>query len=1334
MAALLVALLLWASLAHAVDPLLLDGFDTADDSTTTATDALDWTETRHASAVDADIRLDTSTIHNAASGGSDTSRHALRAAVSTTGRWVRYTRTTAFTDMGTATMAFSLRIASGAEPTGGRRTVACLLESDADPTTDPGCCLVADTDRSLQLVYMGSNEGACTPDADDADCDADEVCMGSVCRKLWIDSAETVTANSCSSDKTIPCSSAGDCPATEAVPSPACDQDYWVGVELGQTVVGSGSVICRLRLNGRVVSENAIETPITGSPVENVVNAALGVLDYGSTAGTATFNIDDFVMDASSRAGYGYIATLVPSGPGAANQWTVDSLCTSSTAWSCVDDWGITPYSYDTGLTTNRAMRAKKPGLTQDFARLQAGGAVALGDGETVPAVEAVIVARGATAGDATDRTLTQSLLVCDNATGTACGTATECCAEESAVYTIPDTTDLAVYRFLSTESPKPGFRSWGNVINSVGLRQRTTEDYVDAAPARTSYVGAAAVYARVQKPDRHEARTFLDHNKGSDDNVHTIAFIGDSTAQGTVQLTCLGGTNQGGLCAQQSYCSWDSLENGGFQDLPVGGCFGSDEEDDGAADDANCFTCTVGSGGGVTRACSSGTCDFGICGAEVAGKCEDDTSVSCSTDDDCDATCDTAATCEESCPGGSCPTALAGWPSAAALRIDADVLINCGMGAEDTGQMFESRYDAILDGRGKVPTSGSAGCLPGVAGVTCCTAMTGSGTCTCDSNDDCGSGGSCSGGLCVAGGAEQLTCTSGAQCDYAGGHYCQFPRPDYIVTLEGYNDQFYYAYQESQSHLLTYFDAECETLASAFAEDNGPLNQCPQFGSGAYERPSTKCEQTSDCAGISPTSDCLGRCWAGDNGCMERGQCFGGGNFCVVDAPACDSDADCPVASGASVVRTCTGERTDAPGLTLEGYCTCTANNQCPTNYVCVGTPSGKKVCRRSCTVDGGCSLFGLASTCDTTTCGGTDGGGTCDAAGTSFCVGRCTIPCNAISCKTDGDCGGTTSSQRWGGLRTGFYRGKCNQAAGKCACCGTVSCNEHPSLMARGCSCSSDGDCGASGDCENNECIAGTKATCDSPDDCPGFQCMRCDEQYLQYARTHEGLYAEVAQRMQKRIDSLPESDGRPVLVFSALPMTSGLLTSDDATLDRACTSNYSHRAYFARSYEELRAVLPDHRVVDQSDFNEGRTALAYHTDIVHFSVLGATAAGVAVADTLNRLNVCVNDSTGLAQEYCQNLNGSNSLRCTCDDATDCGTGGVCTSGFCTGGDSNKVECTGLGTASTCDASPDQDLCMPPTCDADLDCPSDEVCGRRACNGDAANCPASGDSCNPD
>lgn len=1240
-ASLALPVLLLATLAHA-KPIFISGFD-GTDNTTSNTDSYEFTENLAGGAADADVNLTTARVHDDADGGSSSSRHALLSQPAT-GKSAWYSMVS---DLNPGDNSVTLGVSVNVEsPPSAERTIAAITM----PGGTAGCYATVDANRQISLYFNSSaNSWGTTTTSNGA-----------------------LKKNACSSNPQQACTTGtvtSDCASGDT-----CSLFYWAGIEITQNVQTANIVICELYIDGVPVFTGTAKT-IGGGIVAKMANVAIGVSNLGAgTTGGATVYYDDLVIDdGGQRAGFGYVAAKYPNTTGLTTSWNTETCKPSpgATVVQCVDDYDEATNSYVYYPTNDQEdnLKTGNSNKVEEFSGTRP--TVTLRTGESASAVE--ILAFGRTNTTNATRKLTTSIMVCPTgvcqdssgvqcagaatctctnpgADGLSCTSTTgdnACCVKsDSPVTTITTSSQVTSpklwMRYLTTVPPVPGVGAWTDLVNQLGMR-------IKSGPTETqsTRIGALLEYIRVRKADSKDSITLRDHNKGTDDGLISIAFFGDSTLAGTLSIQCQGGTSPGVNCGQASYCSWDDAQ----RDKPSGGC----GDPAVALDNTLCQTCAnrrgdFGSGAGYACTadadCALGTCTSSGCDNGLANCCTGDSSVSCTVNGDCAlGTCATTATCVASCPGGGvCPTDRAGWAGNIPALVPADVLLKCGQGSEDTGGVLQGRFDRIVEGKGEnVSFFGN---------TSNCSALAGTGKCTCSTDADCGGGASsCASGLCVSGSANQAKCTSQSAC--AAGMFCQFPPPDYIVGIEGYNDHFSTTLFEGGGGGE---DPQCSGLGGSDAK------WCPQIvaSPSGYQCGQTACTQASDCSGTG--AECDGRLIGATGRCVQSGF----GTTCTLQTSYCATAADC----GAGM--TCDG--VISPGLAT-GVCRCTADAQCPASYACVGA-SGKKLCRHTCTVDADCAPD---ATCDTST-----------FSPTKVCKGRCNCPCDRISCTKDGDCGGTLLTQRTSGLRSRFLQGRCNLDSGTCANCGQSTC----ATTAGGpCSCATNGDCGGGGVCDGTRkvCTAGDalKLACRGDLDCGTHRCMSTWPQFLQWRRGHQGLAVQVYRTMQGRVDALNEGTSAPVLLFGGLPTAGGMTSGGILNTDASCSAFNADREYNESIGPELLALFPARHIIDfrSSEYERNRTRLGYHADFVHFSALGSASISQIVADKLNALNVCLKTDGVTPQRYCRKPNGAwadtgcgNPTTCplTCTTTTDCGGAGNCVRRKCDADGTNCPDAT--------------------------------------------------------
>ena len=959
--------------AHAT-PLHLTSFEAVDDASGTARDQYEWTVTEPSgdATVLACNQSSTCAVSNDQNGGSATSKWGVSATVgsSQTG-WVE----SPTVSLSKLTIGFALAVQSAP---GSARVVASIREGSND-----GVVLRLNTDRTLSLFYRATSGGtsinfgataakvqpsyctgtSCSTDSDCADA-GKGLCIAGTCHST----TRPCTTGTQSTD----CPSGQTCATCNTTTGNGCYAAHVEMVEIGQ----GSSVIGELWIDGQKLITTAPQVATPGT----ITAARLGILD--SQSGTARVEFDDVVLDDSDRAGWGYIARRCPATDGSPIAWDRNSCTGATQDVDCVDDYCAGSFVYD-GADLSRATANKEQVVTAYTPALTLGALA-------VPAVESVLIGRTSTSTGT--RQLAHVPMVC--LAGTCSATAATTFAPAAS------TTNRVLHRYLLTTAPGPIVSAWDAAsVNGFGVRWMNTVNNA----ALNNIVGAALQYVYARRADTPLRANLLDHNVGvkscavatdccaagcaceagkcTKDGRRSIGALGDSTAGATFAVTCLGGTNAGAACSQVDYCSWDVSH-----DKPSGGCSGVN---------AQCQTCTSRRGdfnGGAGYACGpnngNASCSLGTCSGNV---CTGDTDVSCATNADCNlGTCDVctnadcsgqspASACVTSCPGGSCPNSRAAWPNFLKEYVGADVIYRCSQGAETTEQMYANRFLPVLQG----------------THVTC-TALVGTGQCTCTSNAECGSGGTCNvDGQCTAGDAGRTACVDTTTC--ASGRACRFAPADVLVTLEGYNDAM----------TIAGASPSCTGLRSVLPMDDGQFcDNCPRL----------HCDATSECAARSSGSQCLvgeSKNFPSQFPCTFDRAAFTG--QCTVQISACRVSADCP--SG----QTCSGG--SASDVTAEGHCTCGADSDpgnCPTGYACRAS-----ICRLKCTADSQCGS-----------------GGVCATSTPRTCKPRCTCPCDSTdmtafpsagACTADSQC--PTWVDTSGSLDVPMG-GRC--VSSKCRCCG--------------------------------------------------------------------------------------------------------------------------------------------------------------------------------------------------------------------------------------------------------------------------------------------------------
>lgn len=1285
MKTLLLLIVLISRISFAGTPLFISGVETANNSSDI--DSYEFSSCADVSCGSAPtnthIKLTSTRAHDSSNGGDSTSHWAAEVTSNLTSAVSAYYKIVSNLSPQENQLYFGASVHLETKPGAGKRgSFMAIVESDGDF----GCALSVDENKQITLFYSGgSGNGSCSSDAN---CAAGETCQGGLCFASWgVASTVPLQPNYCSTDPLTKCLNSSDCPGT----SPTCSGIGYYGVELGQLVGSSSSVVCELWVDG-VVQFAGTSKSITYATVANSNNIAFGGLPVGTPDRTFVIDFDDIVVTDDTRAGHGYVARKVPLTEGTYKQWSLNggANCSGSAHHYCVNDFDVSPYQYYTTDTGN-LIEQGTANRTDSFATFTS--MPSLPSGTEVPAVEVVSI--GNTSGASGKRDYNIRMYF-----GSTALLFSPITVIESGSDTVPKVRD----RRLVLSAPVAGSSALSSWINNISLDVMSGP--LLAAPLR---IGAVIIYVRVRRADPQGQPTLQDHDltnvskcadvgkpfacctgngtgcatEGKDGKI-TIFTMGDSTDNGTASVVCNQGSNAGIQCTQNSYASWDTSAE---RDKPSGGCASDAEFTSGACSEASGIeecdkrvqVCTLHkelwhSNGGLpcysdpTNGCKL-TCTGGFC---IDPETSAATTITCNSNPDCDiGPCLSTATCKQSCPGGTCPSSYTSWSSTIPLKIPANTVVSCGSGGEKLVSGVLNRLPKILNGADSN-----------------CTARSGFGNCQCSNSSECGGGGSCVNGICISGDSNKTACTTPLDCQSS---ICQFPRPDYLIVLEYYNDPNMFTPANRGSALGFYsiaHDPECSTAASWVSSTTGyPLAGCPTYGSGAFQKPPTYCTDDSSCSSVSPSSMCAGWDTTNDKPCWNSGGCSVATTFC-------QSDFDC-YSRGLGTV--CTGKSTLTG--TIDGHCTCTSSAGCPANYACVGT-SGNKMCRATCSTAG--------ASCGT--------GSTCTQVGADkVCQGRCTLPCSSISCNEDYECsqpGGTILGEAYAGFASVKAKGKCNKAAHKCACCGPVLCGDAGKLVGA-CSCSSDADC-PSGVCTNNLCASGTRSSCVYDNTCASNQrCMRCSDQFNMWHPHHGRYVTDIINKMITYIDTL-HAPYPPQIVVSGLPAHGGKtpyvdgnnkpvvqssFQGDDGHYDSDAILNFYNWASKSR--------LPTRRLVDMSEWNKNRGVNAYHTDKVHYNQTGANEVANIIAASVNKLNVCLKTSDNSIQKYCRNPN--------------------LTFKYCLTGAQQYSSCT---SSSDCSGA----TCGSLACSSDAGCPSGKKCFPRKCDGVDATCEDSGDYCGLD
>lgn len=496
-----------------------------------------------------------------------------------------------------------------------------------------------------------------------------------------------------------------------------------------------------------------------------------------------------------------------------------------------------------------------------------------------------------------------------------------------------------------------------------------------------------------------------------------------------------------------------------------------------------------------------------------------------------------------------------------------------------------------------------------------------------------------------------------------------------------------------------------------------------------------------------SPTAMCLGI----DNAIDGHNTCSGVVPiWCTAASTACRVTADCPTYAGGQ--QTCVGGTSGEPYA--HGLCRPdndgvdnNSDTKCPTGYADVGN-----LCRRQC---GRCSvtttrLCSVDADCPAETCVanpagankdcGTWANNICNTTTPRVCKGRATCPCDRATCTVDSDCPAFTGT--WSQLSYTGIRGQC--VSGRCANCGILGCP-----------------------------VAGEE---------------------LALAHWHSALNGhrystDNLVAMQAVVNTLSESDGRPLVIFSTEGPFGYYIQGSE------CDAPISHPHVMANR-NHYKLVLP--RIVDYFEAVQRHDIRnIYGTDWIHYAsptvlISGPNGVGpypgeagqevvaVAAQNYLLSLNTCAQGTCrGTAPDdwygdpcgadadcpsgrtctfqglpkpirYCRSSNRAWTST-VCASSTDCSAGQSCSERPCVASCSTDRECRGwYGNAHLCVSGTCRQKCV-----TQPDCPGSEtcsgsplVCSGDSCssafgtgyaavggvckNGSADACPAALDACN--
>jgi len=1105
--------MLYSSLAWA-SPILISGFDLTDNDTTDATsrDTFNFEQTLSGGATDGDIRIQTTLDHDETNGGEGFGR----AGVTASSHWAVavyptegeiayyqpcYTGGTLICEnpifpLTASELSFGLSVnLFTAPPADKQRRIMEIIESD----DSPGCAIEVKSDRTLELRY-----------------DTEATALTTVSYFL--------TQVACSDNPYQGCTVNGDCK------SDLCNMLFWPGLTLKEKLV-SGKVICSISINGRLIYQSSGEAfPGTPSSLKSVRFGALETIGGGGVEAATYAHMDDFVLD-DDDAGHGYVARLGPGSDGEgteANNWTVNG-CGASTHYQCLDDYSISPYTYDGSKYLQRWEDYKE----EYFHETNPADLVALPVGASVRGVTLNVAGwTGAVAGT---RKLIYGI-VDYNST-----------IEDTEVVSLSNsTTDRLIAQ--KTYSSTLSNSNWDQgTVNNTGLHIKI---HPDTAGTRPIMVGELLLSVSVRQPAAPAPELLYDHNKGDEDGMLTILIAGDSMLGASTTSNCVGNeVYRDTHCTFQSYCKWDYQ----YQDLPAGGC-----DVDGVLDDSRCQTCTGrreeanagagyscngdrGEGTGVISCghtctndttkpcdedgdCSPGTCELQDCVADTEygcdeGKvCEYSSGACCSTDADCYelGTCaNTAAEyaeCIWSCgppeDDGYCPASNMSFADFILRDVNVDNLIVCPQGGETSYQLLTNRFSGT-----------TYSLLDGTSSGYCFSTHAGSGKCRCTSDSKCEttSGGACDGvcvggsepwsacnGSCVGGSEEGARCTvdadcagggtcntSGADADCAGSGTCSLAGVDKVCTASDNDDAECTSNGACESNVCNYPNPDYILIQSSI-NDTATMTTDPECTSvwnstNVYypcwaSLSPTACTDDRDCElAVHKDSKCTGRYPFGtDNACGFAWDNVYNLGTCTVQRWRCHSDTDCDIMPG-----NCTQD--DATDVVHAGVCECDEDADCQYFMDEIserydGENAKDYLCRESCL--GGDQIGAdceVDSDCPSSTCGK----GICFRAcsgdldcGKGICVGGVN---NNMSCWVDSDCPGGVcySYARSCDTGAGVCKGYCTKPSSAIPCTSDSNCRLNQTYpvgplgnscvggSVPGISCSVDSECTGGGTC---------------------------------------------------------------------------------------------------------------------------------------------------------------------------------------------------------------------------------------------------------------------------
>lgn len=968
--------------------------------------------------------------------------------------------------------------------------------------------------------------------------------------------------------------------------------------ELITTTFGS-TRLCELAWDGTVLVTGSPQTATTG----NVTNVRIGATtDPGANGLTAYF--DDYVgVGGTDRTHMSLVERTCPDEDGTPLTWTRDTCGGAGTHEQCIDDYCTGTFELGSGF-----LRLSSVGQQESF---KGTGAMTLDDGTSVGAVEQEIVGRqtGTSAFD-----FSTWLLLYNGSTYTDT-------LPIIAVSGTGSTTTRMLARGVYDETGIAGQQNWSQGrINQIGSRWANT-----TGNATANRVYANLVNVQVKRSDAPSPITLCqndgdtsdieDHNYGTNDGKCVVAAIGDSTAYGTLAVQCQNSTSQE-MCSQADYCSFDSIAAGGNQDLPAGGCHNSDAacqtcasrraDFNGGAGlpcgpnngSVSCDQCGTSTDDAVTAGCCSG----GICNGSEGISCTSDADCvlgDCSTCTDGDCTAQTpTATCELACPGSG-TACTSDSQCSGGQKCNTDWGICTG--TCPTGRASWPAYlPQVVSADVILQCGQGTETLPGMVQSRLASIMqTGQNAST-----------SATGPCIAVQGSGQCECSAGSDCGTGGA--CTNGR---CTSGDASRTACTQQTDCATSKRCLFYPPDYIIVHEGyndFYQFNGGSANCtgPQSltnqttGGPCGNCPVTRCIANSTCTSRSASSECGGHAYGfgftgTDYPCdTNRVTIFTSSSLCLLRSNACKTASDCEVSG-----QTCSGYTS---GPTANGWCDCGADDadpatNCPSGYSC---KNGR--CRLACTVDANCGT-----------------GGSCAA---NVCQGICTCPSNSND-------------------QTHFP----NAAA-----------------------CTKDADCPNFGICSGGACICGGAPICfEQGDACRIPALRRWNSSDALFAGLGETAGSPPAgmdhlphwvREAQKIVDLPPDSDGRPVLIFSALvasdlerPVCS---EGDKPTGLRPVWLYHTFR-------KQLASMLTFPHYIDSFLTFANNPTDDLFVDTVHPGATGAQLLGqTSIGAFLNSLNVCAQNGgteRATAQPYCKTTAGVFQST-TCTTVADCSAGQLC------------------------------------------------------------------------